>query len=155
MPKYTKPRKTWQYSNEFKVKAVQLSLIDGVQVKEVADTLDIHPFMLSRWRKEYREGKIVADIRKKLTDVPSKQEKELSKVKRLEAENRKLKQEVELLKKWQRYLAEEHQQGIDSSRDSDYIWVSNHCALGLVCREVVITIGASVSIRGALVKMKP
>ena len=51
MPKYTKPRKTWQYSNEFKVKAVQLSLIEGVQVKEVAVTLDIHPFMLSRWRE--------------------------------------------------------------------------------------------------------
>ncbi|MFT4530129.1 MAG: transposase, partial [Thalassolituus oleivorans] len=40
-------------------------------------------------------------------------------VKRLEAENRKLKQEVDLLKKWQRFLAEEHQQGIDSSKDSD------------------------------------
>ena len=118
MPKYPKPRKTWQYPNEFKVKAVQLSQIEGVQVKEVADTLDIHPFMLSRWRKEYREGKIVADKRRKLTDVSSKQKKELSKVKRLEAENRKLKQEVDLLKKWLRYLAEAHQQGIDSSKDS-------------------------------------
>jgi len=49
MPKYTQPRKTWQYSNEFKVKAVLLSLIEGVQ--EVANTLDIHPFMLSRWRR--------------------------------------------------------------------------------------------------------
>jgi transposase len=66
MPKYTQPRKTLQYSNEFKVKAVQLSLIEGVQVQEVANTLDIHPFMLSRWRKEYREGKFMADKRKKL-----------------------------------------------------------------------------------------
>ncbi len=119
MPKCNNPKKTWQYSNEFKVKAVLLSLIDGVRVKEVAATLDIHPFMLSRWRKEYRDGKIVADKRKKLTGVVSKHEKELSKVKRLEAENRKLKQEVDLLKKWQRFLAEEHQQGIDSSRDLD------------------------------------
>ena len=102
MPKYNQPRKTWQYSNEFKVKAVQLSLIEGIQVQEVANTLDIHPFMLSRWRKEYREGKIVADKRKKL-----------------EAENKKLKQELDLLKKWQRFLAEEHQQDIDSSRNSD------------------------------------
>ena len=69
MPKYTKPRKTWQYSNEFKVKAVQLSLIEGIQVKEVAVTLDIHPFMLSRWRKEYREGKVVADKRKRIQGV--------------------------------------------------------------------------------------
>ncbi|WP_444910967.1 transposase [Microbulbifer sp. TRSA005] len=49
IPKYNKPRKTWQYSNEFKVKAVMLSLIEGIQVKEVAETLDIHSFMLSRW----------------------------------------------------------------------------------------------------------
>lgn len=118
MPKYTQPRKTWQYSNEFKVKAVQLSLIDGIQVQAVARTLDIHPFMLSRWRKEYREGKIVADKRKKITQASSKQENELSKIKKLEAENRKLKQEVDLLKKWQRFLAEEHQHDIDSSRDS-------------------------------------
>jgi transposase len=44
--------------------------------------------MLSRWRKEYREGKIVADKRKKVTEVSSKQAKELSKVKRLETEFR-------------------------------------------------------------------
>lgn len=119
MPKYTKPRKTWQYSDEFKVKAVQLSLIDGIQVKEVADTLDIHPFMLSRWRKEFREGKIVADKRKKLTEASNKHEKELSRIKRLEAENKKLKQELDLVKKWQRFLAEEHQQDIDLSRDSE------------------------------------
>ena len=109
MPKYTQPRKTWQYSNEFKVKAVQLSLIEGIQVQEVANTLDIHPLMLSRWRKEYREGKIVADKRKKLE----------AENKKLEAENKKLKQELDLLKKWQRFLAEEHQQDIDSSRNSD------------------------------------
>ena len=109
MPKYTQPRKTWQYSNEFKVKAVQLSLIEGIQIQEVANTLDIHPLMLSRWRKEYREGKIVADKRKKLE----------AENKKLEAENKKLKQELDLLKKWQRFLAEEHQQDIDSSRNSD------------------------------------
>jgi transposase-like protein len=69
MPRYNNPRRTWQYTNEFKVKAVQLSLIEGIQVKSVAEILDIHPFMLSRWRKEYREGKIVVDTRKKITAV--------------------------------------------------------------------------------------
>ena len=38
MPKYTDPKKTWRYSNEFKVKAAQLSLIDKLQVKQVAET---------------------------------------------------------------------------------------------------------------------
>jgi len=39
-------------------------------VKGVAEALDIHPFMLSRWRKEYREGKIVADKRKMVSKKP-------------------------------------------------------------------------------------
>ncbi len=56
MPKYTKPRKTWHYLNEFKVKAVQLSLLDNIQVKEVAETLDIHPFMLSRFNIDTKES---------------------------------------------------------------------------------------------------
>ena len=69
MPRYNQPRKTWRYTGEFKAKAVQLSLLDGVQVKEFAETLDIHPFMLSRWRKEYWEGKIVSDKRKRVTSI--------------------------------------------------------------------------------------
>ena len=118
MPRYTKPRKTWHYLNEFKVKAVQLSLLENVQVKEVAETLDIHPFMLSRWRKEYREGKLIADKRQKIMPM-AKDKKELTRVKQLEQENARLKQENDLLKKWQRFLAEEHQNGLDSSKDTD------------------------------------
>jgi len=116
MPKYNNSRKTWRYTEEFKAKAVQLSLLEGVQVKEVAETLDIHPFMLSRWRKEYREGKIVADKRKKVTSI-SEDKKEIDRVKKLEKENARLRQENDLLKKWQRFLAEEHQNDLDSSRD--------------------------------------
>jgi len=33
-----------------------MSLKPDAMVQEVAQRLDIHPFMLSRWRKEYREG---------------------------------------------------------------------------------------------------
>jgi hypothetical protein len=53
--------------------------------------------MLSRWRKEYREGKIVVDKRKKVKDV-KKQKAELTKVKKLEQENKRLKEELNLLK---------------------------------------------------------
>jgi transposase len=41
---------------EFKLKAVKLSQLEGVEVQAVADALEIHPFMLSRWRKEARDG---------------------------------------------------------------------------------------------------
>ena len=50
------PRKVQRYSLEFKLKAVKLSQLTGVQVQTVADALEIHPFMLSKWRKEAREG---------------------------------------------------------------------------------------------------
>ena len=50
------PRKVQRYSLEFKLKAVKLSHMKGVEVQAVADALEIHPFMLSRWRKEKREG---------------------------------------------------------------------------------------------------
>ncbi len=97
MPRYTQPRKTWQYSNEFKVKAVALSHLEDVKVKDVAAALDIHPFMLSRWRKEFREGTIVSKKGKKLTDL-AKEKKELDRLRKLENENARLKKENDLLK---------------------------------------------------------
>jgi transposase len=51
---------TNKYSQRFKATAVRLSRLPGVAVQDVAESLYIHPFMLSRWRKEVREGKIVA-----------------------------------------------------------------------------------------------
>jgi len=53
------PRTTPFYSEYFKATAVRLSHLPGVQVKDVAESLYIHPFMLSRWRKQAREGWIV------------------------------------------------------------------------------------------------
>jgi ABC-type nickel/cobalt efflux system permease component RcnA len=42
-----------------KATAVKLSSLPGVQVRDVAAALDIHPFMLSLWRKQVRERVIV------------------------------------------------------------------------------------------------
>lgn len=121
MPKTVQPKKTWSYTADFKVKAVKLSYQPNVQVKQVAEVLDIHPFMLSRWRKEYREGKLQGDglrrvgvSKKKVTSG-----KQLSEFEKLKKENARLKKENDLLKKWQRYLAEQHQNDLDSSRDTD------------------------------------
>ena len=52
------PRKVYKYSVEFKRAAVRLSRASGVQVQTVAAALDIHPFMLSKWRKEWREDRL-------------------------------------------------------------------------------------------------
>ncbi len=56
MPRRIGPVKVRQYSLEFKLKAVKLSQLQGVEVQAVAYALEIHPFMLSRWRKEARDG---------------------------------------------------------------------------------------------------
>lgn len=106
MPAYKNPKKTRQYSNEFKAKAVKLSHLNGASVKGVAESLGIHPFMLSRWRKEYREGKIVSDNREKLVKKP-RTVSENERVRQLEKQVQQLKTENDLLKKWQQFLAEE------------------------------------------------
>ena len=45
--------------------------------------------------------------------------KQLSEFEKLKKENARLKKENDLLKKWQRYLAEQHQNDLDSSRDTE------------------------------------
>ena len=61
-----------RYPPEFKVKAVEWSHQAHRSVKSVAEALDIHPFMLSRWRKEYREGKFAMKrVKKAPTDAKS------------------------------------------------------------------------------------
>ena len=64
MPAYKTGKKTRQYTNEFKVTAVLLTYKPNRMIKDVAEDLDLHVFMQSRWRKKYREGKLVADKRK-------------------------------------------------------------------------------------------
>ncbi len=60
----------------------------------------------------------MGDKRKKVTGI-RKAKAELDKIKHLEKENARLRQENDLLKKWQRFLAEEHQNDIDSSRETE------------------------------------
>ena len=87
-----------RYSNDFKVKAVRLTFIKGTQIQEIAKGLDIHPFMLSRWRKEYRDGKLNADRRVKKV-VDTKFETKIREFRKLETENARLLMENDLLKK--------------------------------------------------------
>jgi transposase-like protein len=49
-----------EVGERFKATAVKLSSLPEVMVQDVAAALDIHPFMLSLWRKQVRERVIVA-----------------------------------------------------------------------------------------------
>ena len=94
MPK-AGPRTTYRYSDEFKATAVRLSELPGVAVQDVAASLYIHPFMLSRWRKEVREGKIMAKGAKLDPEVAA----ELKALRKLRKDYERLKVEHDLLKK--------------------------------------------------------
>jgi len=52
------PRKVRKYSDEFRLTAIRLSQQPGIQVQTVAAALEIHPFMLSKWRKDARDGRL-------------------------------------------------------------------------------------------------
>jgi transposase len=89
------PRTTYRYSDHFKATAVRLSELPGVAVQDVAASLYIHPFMLSRWRKQAREGQIVT----KGMAVDKAVAAELKELRRIKKEYERLKLEHDLLKK--------------------------------------------------------
>ena len=89
------PRTTYKYSEEFKATAVKLSKLPGVAIKDVAESLCIHPFMLSRWRKQVREGKIMTKGVEVNKDVAA----ELKELRRIKKDYERLKLEHDLLKK--------------------------------------------------------
>src|SRR6266568_7923356 len=88
-------QKITRYSDEFKVTAVRLSDLPEVLIQDVAAALDIHPVMLSRWRKQVREGAIVA----KGAKLDPQTVAELRRLRELEKKYAILKEEHELLKK--------------------------------------------------------
>ena len=90
------PKKVQEYSAEFKVAAVRLSQQRGVQVQAVAAALEIHPFMLSRWRREVREGRLRG---KRAAAVKLPPAREIRRLQALERAHALLQEEHALLKK--------------------------------------------------------
>jgi transposase len=89
------PRTTARYSEQFKAAAVGLSQLPGVQIKDVAESLYIHPFMLSRWRRQVREGAIVS----KKVELDPEVAAELQELRKLRKEHARLQMEHDILKK--------------------------------------------------------
>ena len=96
------PKKVQEYSAEFKLAAVRLSRQRGVQVQAVAAALDLHPFMLSRWRKQVRDG-ILRGTRTGRVHVPPA--REIRRLQALERAHALLQEEHALLKKAVRFWA--------------------------------------------------
>jgi transposase len=85
------PKKIHRYSVEFKLTAVKLSQMPRVEVQTVADALDIHPFMLSRWRKDVRDRVLRGRARR--VDLPARSARELKQLQTLKREHALLQEE--------------------------------------------------------------
>jgi transposase len=107
------PKKVHRYSAEFKLTAVKLTKMPGVEVQTVAAALDIHPFMLSRWRREAREG--VLRGRTKRIEVAPRRAREIKRLQALERAHAMLKAEHELLRIAIRFSSARRQRSSSSS----------------------------------------
>ena len=106
------PRKVARYGDSFKATAVKLSSLSGVLIQDVAAALDIHPFMLSLWRKQVREGVIVARAAKLDVETTA----ELRRLRELERRYKVLREEHELLKKAIRFASGRKRKSSSSSK---------------------------------------
>jgi transposase len=106
------PRTTSKYSDRFKATAVKLSELPGVAVQDVAESLYIHPFMLSRWRKQMREGQIVGKGIQVEKDVAA----ELKSLREMKKRYERLKLEHEILKKAIEFTSERKAKSSSSSK---------------------------------------
>jgi transposase len=122
MPARKGPPKVHRYSIELKRTAVRLSQAPGARVNDVAEALDIHPFMLSRWRRLAREGLLVKKPTAKAKVKSGKRAPsmvEMSKYAKLKREFELLKKEHDFLKKFDRFRAQLKAKGSRSSDGSD------------------------------------
>lgn len=109
------PRKVYRYSDEFKLTAVRLSRQPGMQVQSVAAALEIHPFMLSKWRREVRDGTLRGRARPAPRPGPVR---EIARLQALEKAHALLLEEHDLLKKAIRFCSARRASGSRSSTRS-------------------------------------
>jgi transposase len=88
------------YNYQFKHTAVSVANHPDIQTQDVAEALKIHPFMLSRWKKQLRDG-VLED-----NDQEARSRNELlkakEKIKKLERELKRVREENAVLKKAER-----------------------------------------------------
>ena len=114
MAKIVSAERVVEYSLEFKIRVVKLTLALDVRAKDIADILGLHPIMIYRWRQEYKAGKFKEKPTRRIsmTKATSNDNKELSKDKEIAKLKRALadaRKENNFLKKREGYLKEQSQ----------------------------------------------
>ena len=118
----TKKRQYDRYTLDFKLQGVKLANNPNVRAKDIAESLGIHVVMLYRWQMEFRNGELRANkYMKDKTPSPKRRSirstSETTTKDELAIANKKIKQlertlanrteELDLLKKAERFLAQQ------------------------------------------------
>ena len=118
----TKKRQYDRYTLDFKLQSVKLANNPNVRAKDIAESLGIHTVMLYRWQMEFRNGQLRASIymeprkpspkrRSIRTTSETKTKDELAaankKIKKLERALANRTEELDLLKKAERFFAQQ------------------------------------------------
>ena len=101
----TRKTKYDYYDDAFKATAVELGALKGIQAQDVAKILDIHPVMLYRWKKEYREGIIMKKQTKPELDTQTSNE--LKRLRKMAKSFERLQMKHDLLKKSIQFCSEQ------------------------------------------------
>lgn len=115
----TKKRNYDRYTLAYKLQAVKLANHRDVKSKDVAESLGIHPVMLYRWQMEHRRGELKENKRMKpekpspkrrpdrndpLKEAEEKLAAAEKRIKKLERELENRNDEIDLLKKAERFF---------------------------------------------------
>lgn len=119
MPKILSNERVIEYSIEFKVRVVRLTLELDVKAIDIAKILSLHPMMIYRWRQEYREGKFVDKPSRRISMTKEFTQRQIDQAKddeinRLKRELARSQKENSFLKKWERYLKDQKKSGSGS-----------------------------------------
>ena len=116
---HTRKRHYDQYSLAYKLHAVLLTSQPDILSKDIASSLGIHPVMLYRWCMEYRKETLFTQplMKNHQIEKPSKEKapvnleklelaKANARIKKLEKQLARSEEDVEILKKFERFLKE-------------------------------------------------
>jgi len=94
MPKYTQPRKTWQYTKDLKIKAIKLSL-HGVTQAKVAKELGVNAQQIANWKRQFTR---LSDKQFNAVDGVDYSKKKSEELRKLRRENKRQQEEIAFLK---------------------------------------------------------
>ena len=115
-----------RYTLDYKLLAVKLGNHPSIMSKHIAEILGIHPVMLYRWQLEYRRGELIENKHmptkqpspKRRTDQSAsikamklKLEQSERKIKKLEKQLASTKDDLDLIKKTERFFEEKRRKG--------------------------------------------